>query len=229
MNLDKFYLTSDSHLFHKNIIKYCNRPYEFTWEAVKQMNEDILSQFDKLPAGSTIINLGDIALNGSLTFDTLKACIDRMKKNDKKLWIVLGNHDREMHFRVKDFKGKYNSPYELFTALGFDRVFPYPILLEDKFLMSHEPVYLAPGSNLVNIYGHTHDIDITEDYFCHECENFAMMERVKAEGITEQTNLDIDTEAISDPTKTVDLKNYFNACWDKHHDILKLTDVFTKF
>lgn len=228
MNLDKFYLTSDSHLFHKNIIKYCNRPYEFTWEAVKQMNEDILSQFDKLPAGSTIINLGDIALNSSLTFDTLKACIDRMKKNGKKLWIVLGNHDREMHLHCKSLRN-FKSAEELFEAIGFDKVFSFPILLENKYLLSHEPVYLGKEPVINCIAGHTHDIDISEDYFCHECENFAMMQRVKEEGITQQTNLDIDTEKISKPELIINPAYYFNACWDKHHKILPFSEVVSYF
>ena len=224
MDFSKTYITSDLHAFHKNIIVYCKRPYEFSWEGVSKMNEDILKQFDELPAGSTIINLGDVALNSSLTFDKLKEFVDRMKKNDKKLWLVLGNHDREINQRVKDFR-RFETPYDLFIALGFDRVFPYPILLEGKYLLSHEPVYLKPGSNLVNLFGHVHDADIPEDYFCHEVENFAMMQRVQKEGITQQTNIDVDCDAISDPTKIVDLNNYKNMCWDKHHRILKLNEV----
>jgi len=57
MDFSKTYITSDLHAFHKNIIVYCKRPYEFSWEGVSKMNEDILKQFDELPAGSTIINL----------------------------------------------------------------------------------------------------------------------------------------------------------------------------
>lgn len=224
MDFSKTYITSDLHFDHKNIIKYCNRPYEFSWDGAKKMNEDILKQFDELPAGSTIINLGDIALNSSLTFDKLKGFVDRMKENDKKLWIVLGNHDREMNLRVKDLK-RFKTPYDLFVALGFDMVFPFPILLEEKYLLSHEPIYLKPGSNLINLQGHIHDCDVSEDYFCHEVENFAMMQRVQKEGITQQTNIDVDCDAISDSTKTVDLNNYKNMCWDKHHRILKFEEV----
>ena len=218
MDFKKTYITSDLHYKHRNIIKYCDRPYDFSWEGVAKMNEDILKQFDELPAGSLIINCGDIALNSSLTFDELKSFVDRMKQNDKKLWIILGNHDREMHLKCKDLR-RFSSAYDLFVALGFDRVFPYPILLEDKYLLSHEPVYLKPGSNLLNLYGHVHNIDIDKDYFNRECENWAMMERVKAEGITQQTNLDIDT-SIKPLGKEVDLSNYKNVCWDKHHKIL---------
>ena len=47
MDFNKIYITSDLHLEHRNIIKYCNRPYEFSWEDVARMNEDILKQFSK--------------------------------------------------------------------------------------------------------------------------------------------------------------------------------------
>ena len=137
--MENLFITSDLHFYHKNIIKYCNRPYEFTWEAVAKMNEDILKQFDELPAGSTIINNGDIGLNSSLDFDKLKYLVDRMKSNNKKLWIILGNHDRDMHLRCKSLRN-FKSAEELFEAIGFDKVFSFPILLENKYLLSHEPV-----------------------------------------------------------------------------------------
>lgn len=193
---EDLFITSDLHLSHKNIIKYCNRPYEFTPEGVQKMNEDMLKQFDELPEGATVINLGDIALSSFLTFDQLKGFVDRMKRNDKKLWLVLGNHDREMNKKIKELK-RFKDPYDLFVALGFDKVFPFPILLENKYLLSHEPVFLKPGNNLVNLYGHVHNKDISEDYFC--CE--------------QKVN------------ELVDLNNYKNMCWDKHYKILKLKEV----
>ena len=61
--MENIFITSDLHFYHKNIIKYCNRPYSFDNDGIHQMNEDILSEFDKLPYGSIIYNLGDILLN----------------------------------------------------------------------------------------------------------------------------------------------------------------------
>ena len=56
-----------------------------------------------------------------------------------------------------------------------------------------------------------------------------MMERVKAHPeLTKQTNLDIDT-SIKPLGKLVDLDNYFNVCWDKHHTILKWEEVIENF
>ena len=59
------YITSDLHYHHRNILKYCNRPYEFSSEGVAKMNEDILKQFDELPVGcrpDTIV-LSNLPLN----------------------------------------------------------------------------------------------------------------------------------------------------------------------
>ena len=52
-----------------------------------------------------------------------------------------------------------------------------------------------------------------------------MMQRVQKEGITKQTNIDADCEAIADLSKIIDLNNYKNMCWDKHHRILKFEEV----
>ena len=90
------FIISDLHFWHKNIIKYCNRPYPCEASSLPFMNEDILKQFDNLPEGSVVINLGDLLVNSSKTFDDLKQLVERMKLNNKKLLLVMGNHDREL-------------------------------------------------------------------------------------------------------------------------------------
>ena len=187
------------------------------------MNEDILKQFDELPEGSTILNLGDILLNSSKTFDELKYLVDRMKANNKKLWLIMGNHDRELSRYLK--KQDFENSYDLLVALGFDRVYDKPICM-DGIIFTHEPIYFDNGAKVC--YGHTHDIDIDKDYFNHECENWAMMERVKKEAISNQKNLDIDTSKNLTGME-IDVKNYFNACWDKHHRILSYDEVLKYF
>ena len=58
------YFTSDLHLGHKNIIKYCQRPYSED-EVSTRMVEDILKMFDDLPSAdrskSKIICLDAVA------------------------------------------------------------------------------------------------------------------------------------------------------------------------
>ena len=143
------FIVSDLHFSHANIIRYCNRPYEVepgnknpkNAPAIAAMNEDILKMFDFLPDDCDIWNLGDFYFTGSgdpkkideKVVETLKQIVTRLKKNNRRLFIVLGNHDK-MHRQGQSITQFY---YEL----GFDRVYDTPVLIEDKYILSHEPVY----------------------------------------------------------------------------------------
>lgn len=54
---EKIYITNDLHLFHKNIIKYVNRPFDFSLDGCSKMNEFLLKKFDELPENCIIWNL----------------------------------------------------------------------------------------------------------------------------------------------------------------------------
>ena len=157
------FIISDLHFWHKNIIKYCNRPYPCEASSLPFMNEDILKQFDDLPEGSVVINLGDLLVNSSKTFDDLKQLVERMKFNNKKLLLVMGNHDRELSRFLR--KQSFNSSYKMFLEAGFDRVYDKPFYM-DGIIFSHEPVFLNNG--MKNCHGHIHDLVLDKDYFKRE-------------------------------------------------------------
>ena len=206
------FITSDTHFGHSNIIKYCKRPYKVEGgnrnpaniPEVQRMNEDILKLFDKLPADCDIWHLGDFWFKGShkispsdqlATNLLINDAVRRIKQNGRRIFIVLGNHDN----------GKPSVKYYL--DRGFDKVYDSPVLLEDKWILSHEPVWIEPGSHFVNLYGHTHDLVIPEDYFCYDQENYAQQVR---EGIVPEMKWS---------ERKVDLKNYNNVCLDHWHGI----------
>lgn len=58
--MKEIFITSDFHFFHKNIITYCNRNYSLDSDGILKMNEDILSEVDKLPSDCILINNGDV-------------------------------------------------------------------------------------------------------------------------------------------------------------------------
>jgi len=216
---DNTFIISDLHLSHKNIIRYCNRPYEQSPEGVAKMKEDLLSEFDKLPTTCTVWNLGDLFDTKPHSLAEAKEVVKRMKgpKGLRKLYLVLGNHDvcRLSSSRIKFY-------YEA----GFDKVYDSPIIVNDKFILSHEPVYIAPGSNFINIYGHTHDIPIDTGYFTKDFDNWAMIARVcRKDGLPEPKIEDY----IKWPEKVVNLNNYFNVCWDYTHKILDFNQVIKAF
>ena len=227
----KTYIVSDLHFDHANIVRYCNRPYHveppnsnpINKPAVEAMNEDILKQFDRLPEDCDIWNLGDVFFAGSRFKDyrkpekiaELKDRVARMKQGNRKLFLVLGNHD-DVHMHNKD-------RIEYYYDLGFDKIYDTPVIVEDKYILSHEPLYIKPGSNFINLYGHTHDLAIQEDYFCYDYENYAMECRVFDKAGQERPPIQKRY-----PDRIIDLKNYKNVCLDHNNGILEWTGDYFK-
>ena len=53
---DEFFLASDCHFFHENIIKYCNRPFK----SAEEMNEVMYSNWNEvIPVDGKVFYLGD--------------------------------------------------------------------------------------------------------------------------------------------------------------------------
>ena len=223
-NLEKtppVFIVSDLHLTHKNIIKYCDRKYPLTDEATAQMKEDLLSEFDKLPTTCTIINNGDVLdTKDTHTIKEVKAITDRMKgpKGLRKLVLILGNHDNCKY---------HGDRVQFYLRAGFDAVYASPIIVDDRFILSHEPVYLNPGNNLINLYGHTHNEDICSkshignagysDYFMYDYDNWCMIAKVcRKDGLPEPPLSDY----LKYPWKGVLPQNYKNVCWDANYKIL---------
>ena len=194
LDLEKIFITSDLHLFHQNIIDYVNRPFEFSPAGCSQMNEFILQKFDKLTEDCLIWNLGDVLLNRKVPKDKVSYIILRMKQN-RRMNLILGNHDKQ------NGKEKNQTYIEHFTNLGFDMVFNMPIIFNDKYILSHEPVFIEKGSGYINLHGHTHDRFVKEDFFLSEYNK-------------------------KFPKKKVDPENYINVCMDANNfEILKLKDL----
>lgn len=136
------FIISDLHFSHKNIIKYCNRPFK----DIDQMDEYILRQFDALPKNSIIWNLGDLCMGSMARSPKIKKYIKRMKSNDKKLYLIFGNHDEES-----------NRSADYYKKLGFDEVFTNALFIQELgIIFSHKPAQLR-GGNIMNIHGHIHN------------------------------------------------------------------------
>lgn len=88
------WFTSDTHYFHKNIIKYSNRPYA----SVEEMNKGLIENFNKkVKPEDKWYHLGDF---GFAHPDQLRD-IKRQLNGDGEL--ILGNHDH-----IKDFAGVFS-------------------------------------------------------------------------------------------------------------------------
>lgn len=173
------FFTSDLHLGHQNIIKYCSRPFG----SVEEMNETLISNYNEMVSESDwVYFLGDICM-GKIA-ETLPL-VSRL--NGKKV-LIAGNHDRvfigEKEKNKKRFAPLYNEQffltyngtviydlevdehYSLYTAL----IGP-PTLAPTQLVMNHFPpegdsqegddryVSLRPRNRPGNIHlcGHVHD------------------------------------------------------------------------
>lgn len=132
---NKIWVTSDTHFCHKNILVYetASRPFKDRDE----MNEALIRRWnDRVGPYDVVFHLGDFS------FGTKGRVRDIVARLNGKIFLLLGNHDRQ-HWDW-DWLG-----------LGFAKVFKHPFLMDGKFIFSHEPLGEIPEGK-VNIYGHVH-------------------------------------------------------------------------
>lgn len=129
----KIFVISDTHFWHTRIIGYENRPFK----SVQEMNEEIIKRWnEKVSKDDVIFHLGDFCFgNQKITSEIVQ------RLNGKKV-LIMGNHDETRNVKW-------------FMDCGFDEVYRYPIMYNNYFILSHEPIsYLK--SPFVNLYGHVH-------------------------------------------------------------------------
>ena len=132
------FFTADTHFFHYNIIKYCQRPFENEL----QMNEIIKNIWNsQVKKGDLVYHLGDVSFGGIAESFRLLAELNG------EIILILGNHDQVI---------KNN---EIFLE-RFKQIANYlEIEIDKKFIvLSHYPMlqwnYAQRGS--YHFYGHTH-------------------------------------------------------------------------
>jgi calcineurin-like phosphoesterase family protein len=84
---DRIFFTSDPHFLHKNIIKYCDRPFD----DMEQMNEDLIINWNRVVGDDDLIFcLGDFSLGREM--DTLHIL---NQLNGHKV-LIKGNHEKSV-------------------------------------------------------------------------------------------------------------------------------------
>ncbi len=135
------YYTSDWHFFHKQIIKYCNRPYA----SEKAMRNAIISDFNSVVRkDDTAFVIGDAAMLGSSQWEALKAVMGKLNGTKH---LIFGNHDE---FR-----------WQRYIDIGFTSVHSSLWLQEDGFniVLAHDPnVYSRLEPETILLCGHVHTL-----------------------------------------------------------------------
>ena len=89
------WFTADFHLGHKNIIRYCNRPFQ----TVEEMNQEILERLNsRVKANDILYFLGDFCIGPKA-----RAAELRQQIRCKKIFALAGNHDKETRKLTQEF------------------------------------------------------------------------------------------------------------------------------
>lgn len=133
------YFISDTHFFHTNIIKYCNRPFN----SAQEMQGTTVSNWkSKITEKDHVFFLGDFCMNpssywvlGILPFDSMD--------------FILGNHDKEKRLlKYLDCNPHIKSKIKIHRNLEIE-------LKEQKFFLTHYPIECS--DTMPSIVGHSHN------------------------------------------------------------------------
>lgn len=148
-DMSKTYFWSDPHFCHKNIIKYCKRPWYSECDEngcpmpsdadVVRMNEDLIQRFNAIVKPNDIVwCLGDFAFAGKCN---VAKCLSRLNGDIR---LVKGNHDKQSN--------------QFYLDAGFKWVYDHPVIINDFIILSHEPLgWLNSDMPYVNLFGHVHN------------------------------------------------------------------------
>lgn len=145
----KLYFTSDLHLGHRNVIRFCDRPYENE----KQMNQCLIDNWN-----STITNNDIVFILGDLVWFNDSHAIKRLfeKLNGQEIYVIPGNHDQmKSYHRVDDPRIKLvNDICTLYVSTENNRYTKNII----EIVCCHYPLMTWAHRELgaINLFGHIH-------------------------------------------------------------------------
>ena len=130
------WIWSDLHLHHRNIIRYCQRPFA----SVQEMDAALLRAWrETVGTEDTIICGGDVALAGTLG----KRRLNRLQQLPGHKVLVRGNHDFDRAGQPADIGNDTASMTLLVPG-------------NPPLLVTHIALHEVPDG-CVNVYGHVHD------------------------------------------------------------------------
>lgn len=171
--MSKTFFIADTHFNHERIISICERPFS----DIEEMNKTLIENWNSVVEDEdTVWVLGDYfyfpePLKSSVSLLVCREITCNLKgiKN-----LIIGNHDTR-------------DP-EYYKSSGFEFVSPYPIIYDDFFILSHEPLLLSSTTPYFNLYGHVHNDPRFGDTSTSKCVSVerinytpVLLERIKFE------------------------------------------------
>ena len=134
---DELWFTSDTHFWHENIIKFCDRPFR----NAEEMNSELIRRWNEtVPEDGIVFHLGDFCHGSSKQWNEI---LDSLHG---RIYLILGNHD------MKHYRGGDTARFEYVTQQMTIRVGAQQIIL------NHNPFLCYGGSyrNVWQLFGHVH-------------------------------------------------------------------------
>jgi calcineurin-like phosphoesterase family protein len=140
------WFTSDTHYGHKNIIKYCSRPFK----DAQEMDEILIQNWNQVvKPGDVVYHLGDFTLND------LPIARDYRSRLAGNIHLVYGNHDKW----VKKLNTLKTHPIGVDVA-GFQWLGPYKEIKvgDQKIILCHYAMEVWNRSHHGSwmLHGHSH-------------------------------------------------------------------------
>ena len=149
--MKKTWLTSDHHFGHKNIIKYCNRPFK----DIEEMNRVMIERWNEVVAGDDrVYHLGDFTLNGKMYAEMLF----QQLKGD--IVVLPGSHDQNWYGKRVFFSRGYDG-----VSLAVSMAEPLVTIVAGtpnvdgiQIILCHYAMRVWPQSHYgtFHAYGHSH-------------------------------------------------------------------------
>jgi len=133
---------SDTHWYHNNIIRYCNRPFG----SVEEMNEALVNNWNSVvKPDDHVYHLGDFCFGN---VEKWNWCLEPGRLNGH-IHLILGNHDPERVFRDGTF-------IERFDSIDYQKI----LIIEGwTVILNHFP-FLSFSNNfdhkVIQLFGHIH-------------------------------------------------------------------------
>lgn len=136
--MGRIWFTSDSHFCHKNIIKYCDRPFC----DVEEMNSELIRRWNSVVAEDDVVyHLGDLYLGPA---DRAYSLLSALNGH---IILIRGNHDRHSN--------------DWYLERGIAEMYSSLILTvnDKRILLTHEPDKRIGEDYNLHFFGHIHNDD----------------------------------------------------------------------
>ena len=146
VNNPNIWFSSDLHMYHTNIIKFCNRPFKTAHE----MNEALINNFNEV-----VMPNDKLYIMGDFGFASRDRLLDVAGRLNGRKHLILGNHDKTIRKNLKAFEAHFESIGDYLEIWCPD---PDAKGNKQRIVMFHYPMLSWSGSRHGSwaLVGHAH-------------------------------------------------------------------------